>query len=232
MRHSCAALTRAHLGDPPVMVSVMQSPRWTTLTSLTCLCLFSVVQVSEHVAAYLGLDPADVKQRNFPPTLKTSPHPGGAEAPSIAETDLENLKPDTAVADAAAENTSGATSSVTGGTSVTSDGDTGDTSARGDSSTLATKRPGCMGGGELPGDVASRDTAAAAAAGGGGVVEEKEHTGASRSELGASDEMYTLPRVWQQLRKGCGYDARRAAVAEFNKGSLWRKRGIAMTPVR
>lgn len=43
---------------------------------------------------------------------------------------------------------------------------------------------------------------------------------------------YTLPRIWAELSVSSEIDARKAAIAEFNKANKWVKRGIAQTPVR
>lgn len=44
--------------------------------------------------------------------------------------------------------------------------------------------------------------------------------------------LYTLPRLWEQLKVDAQYSQRRAAVATFNKHSTWLKRGISITPAR
>ncbi|MFD7658219.1 molybdopterin cofactor-binding domain-containing protein, partial [Actinosynnema sp. NPDC059797] len=41
-----------------------------------------------------------------------------------------------------------------------------------------------------------------------------------------------MREVWGYLREKCGYDARKADVLEFNRRNKWRKRGIAMMPVK
>ena len=41
-----------------------------------------------------------------------------------------------------------------------------------------------------------------------------------------------MREVWAYLREVSRYDERKAAVAEFNKANRWRKRGIAMMPVK
>ena len=43
---------------------------------------------------------------------------------------------------------------------------------------------------------------------------------------------YTLPYMWQQLKVKAGYEARRAAVDEFNQQHRYKKRGLAMVPAR
>lgn len=44
--------------------------------------------------------------------------------------------------------------------------------------------------------------------------------------------LYTLPRLWAQLKADVDYDKRRREVNAFNKGSRWLKRGISITPAR
>lgn len=44
--------------------------------------------------------------------------------------------------------------------------------------------------------------------------------------------LYTLPRLWDQLKKDAQYDKRLAQVKAFNRDSVWLKRGISMTPCR
>jgi xanthine dehydrogenase/oxidase len=41
-----------------------------------------------------------------------------------------------------------------------------------------------------------------------------------------------IREVWDYLKDVCGYEARRAEVEEFNRANRWRKRGIAMMPVK
>jgi xanthine dehydrogenase/oxidase len=41
-----------------------------------------------------------------------------------------------------------------------------------------------------------------------------------------------MREVWTYLRERCEYDQRKAEVAEFNRHNTWRKRGIAMIPVK
>jgi xanthine dehydrogenase/oxidase len=41
-----------------------------------------------------------------------------------------------------------------------------------------------------------------------------------------------MREVWDYLKDACGYEARRAEVEEFNRANRWRKRGIAMMPVK
>ncbi|XP_067671800.1 xanthine dehydrogenase/oxidase-like [Haliotis asinina] len=42
----------------------------------------------------------------------------------------------------------------------------------------------------------------------------------------------TLGKLWQQLRQTSEFDKRRGEVDTFNKGNLWKKRGITMTPAK
>lgn len=44
--------------------------------------------------------------------------------------------------------------------------------------------------------------------------------------------LYTLPRLWDQLKTDAQYAKRHAQVQEFNKNSMWLKRGISITPCR
>ena len=41
-----------------------------------------------------------------------------------------------------------------------------------------------------------------------------------------------VPLMWDQVKDETRYDARKAAVAEFNKKNKWRKRGTAMIPTK
>lgn len=41
-----------------------------------------------------------------------------------------------------------------------------------------------------------------------------------------------MREVWSYLRDKCRYDERRRQVAEFNRENRWRKRGVAMMPVK
>lgn len=43
---------------------------------------------------------------------------------------------------------------------------------------------------------------------------------------------YTLPRLWEQLKRSCGYEERMAAAQRFNADSPWVKRGLGMTHTR
>merc|ERR1719221_41084 len=38
--------------------------------------------------------------------------------------------------------------------------------------------------------------------------------------------------IWTMLKANCGYEAKAEAVYEFNASHRWRKRGLAMTPVK
>lgn len=44
--------------------------------------------------------------------------------------------------------------------------------------------------------------------------------------------LYTLPRLWDQLKQDAQFDKRLAQVQAFNRDSVWLKRGISMTPCR
>jgi len=43
---------------------------------------------------------------------------------------------------------------------------------------------------------------------------------------------WTLPSIWDKLHQDASFDARSQAVNAFNACNRWRKRGIAMTPVK
>lgn len=45
-------------------------------------------------------------------------------------------------------------------------------------------------------------------------------------------QLFTLPRIWEELLRDCNYYGRLAAIQDFNKASAWRKRGISITPCR
>ena len=51
-------------------------------------------------------------------------------------------------------------------------------------------------------------------------------------EIGSATFNWTLPKVWSKLRADADFDERLAEVARYNAGSRWRKRGLAMTPVK
>ena len=44
--------------------------------------------------------------------------------------------------------------------------------------------------------------------------------------------LYTLPRLWDQLKTEAQYANRLAQINDFNKSSVWLKRGISITPCR
>ncbi len=43
---------------------------------------------------------------------------------------------------------------------------------------------------------------------------------------------WRVPRAWAELKEDAEVEAREAAAAEFNAGSKWRKRGVAMLPTK
>ena len=45
-------------------------------------------------------------------------------------------------------------------------------------------------------------------------------------------ELFTLPRVWEELLKDCDYYGRLDAIKKCNEAHAWRKRGISITPCR
>jgi xanthine dehydrogenase/oxidase len=46
------------------------------------------------------------------------------------------------------------------------------------------------------------------------------------------DVDWHIPQLFKELREECNFDDRRAAIDQFNKKHKWKKRGIAMLPVR
>jgi len=50
--------------------------------------------------------------------------------------------------------------------------------------------------------------------------------------IGSATHNWTIPSMWQRMKAKVDYAKRKGAVADFNAGNRWRKRGIAMTPVR
>lgn len=51
-------------------------------------------------------------------------------------------------------------------------------------------------------------------------------------KIGVGNFNWTIPQVWQKLRQDSNFDARKVAVDSLNQTSRWRKRGIAMVPVK
>ena len=49
---------------------------------------------------------------------------------------------------------------------------------------------------------------------------------------GQKQTHYTMPRIWKELKEQADMASRAQRVAEFNAQHAWRKRGIAMTPVK
>ena len=43
---------------------------------------------------------------------------------------------------------------------------------------------------------------------------------------------YTLPKVWDGVKKQVDYAAKQKEVEQFNRNHAWLKRGVAMTPTR
>ena len=43
---------------------------------------------------------------------------------------------------------------------------------------------------------------------------------------------WTIPQVWAQLQTDADYATRKAAVATFNSANRWKKKGIAISPVK
>ena len=55
---------------------------------------------------------------------------------------------------------------------------------------------------------------------------------ALKAPNGTSLAPYTVPRLWEQLKAEAEYEAKLAAVRDFNRDNRWKKRGLSMTPVR
>lgn len=65
-------------------------------------------------------------------------------------------------------------------------------------------------------------------------VAEGEEEALMHSTLGKHflPSTYTLHRLWRELKVKADFDARKAAVEQFNRDNVWRKRGISMMPTR
>jgi len=50
--------------------------------------------------------------------------------------------------------------------------------------------------------------------------------------IGSEDYNWTIPALWAQCKEAAGFDDRKKAVAEFNAANRWRKRGVALQPVK
>ncbi|KAG6417728.1 hypothetical protein SASPL_119920 [Salvia splendens] len=69
----------------------------------------------------------------------------------------------------------------------------------------------------------------------GSVREINFHTGESLqlfyAEAAGEASGYTLPRIWDELISSSCYMERTAAVEQFNRSNIWRKRGISCVPI-
>lgn len=45
-------------------------------------------------------------------------------------------------------------------------------------------------------------------------------------------DLFTLPRIWDELLEDCSYYTRLDDLKAFNQKHAWRKRGISITPCR
>ena len=45
-------------------------------------------------------------------------------------------------------------------------------------------------------------------------------------------DLFTLPRIWKEIQENVDYRTRQKSIADFNKSSAWRKRGMSLTPCR
>jgi len=50
--------------------------------------------------------------------------------------------------------------------------------------------------------------------------------------IGSATHNWLLPEMWTRMKTDADFAARKAAVADFNAGNRWRKRGISIAPVR
>lgn len=50
--------------------------------------------------------------------------------------------------------------------------------------------------------------------------------------IGSATFNWTLPDVWNKLRKDSNFDQRREGIVNYNAANRWRKRGLAMTPIK
>ncbi|DBA80138.1 TPA: hypothetical protein ACH3X2_007614 [Trebouxia sp. C0005] len=178
-------------------------------------------QVIEHVAGYLGLDATLVRERNFmrPKDLPAHPYP----APPLPEPSTSALKPVTKADDQncngkaqhlVAYSESNGTRHVSGGQELSEQGD------RGGTGSLDQKRNG-----STPDVVCGR-------------FQFKELNGdkADAATVSAGRDFpvnqYTLPQVWDGVKRQVDYAAKQKEVEDFNKSHAWLKRGIAVTPTR
>lgn len=53
-----------------------------------------------------------------------------------------------------------------------------------------------------------------------------------KDHIGQGGYNWTIPEVWSQLQASSDYTARKADVAAFNAANKWRKKGIALSPVK
>eukprot|EP00854_Cymbomonas_tetramitiformis_P009571 gene9571-11337_t len=54
----------------------------------------------------------------------------------------------------------------------------------------------------------------------------------SGEEIGSATFNWTIPQMWAKLKKDCDLETRQGAVDAFNAANRWRKKGIAMMPVK
>ena len=63
-------------------------------------------------------------------------------------------------------------------------------------------------------------------------AEPAKETPAQTTPFGQPLDPCYMREVWDHLKEDCGYDARRTKVEEFNAKNRWRKRGIAIVPIK
>ena len=50
--------------------------------------------------------------------------------------------------------------------------------------------------------------------------------------IGTVDFDWTISQLWKELHDTADIEVRRASVAAFNKANKWRKRGLALQPIK
>ncbi|XP_064182719.1 aldehyde oxidase 6 isoform X2 [Anguilla rostrata] len=58
------------------------------------------------------------------------------------------------------------------------------------------------------------------------------YKGVSTTHYNQEFDPENLVRCWEECKEKSGYQSRRNAIAEFNQGSRWKKRGVAIVPTK
>ncbi|KAL3141630.1 hypothetical protein ABBQ32_004865 [Trebouxia sp. C0010 RCD-2024] len=173
-------------------------------------------QVVEHVAGYLGLDATLVRERNFmyPKDLPAHPY-----APTTPKPKSQVHTPDATDTPTKTDdqNCNGKAEFLEAQSEAKSSSD--DDKGRKDMGETPSKR------GTTPDVVCGRF--------------QMKEPGANASEASVHSSgrdfpvnQYTLPQVWEGVKKQADYAAKQREVEEFNRTHAWLKRGVAMTPTR